>query len=82
MIGQTRRIEESLDGLDLIVDRVKAACGLNDGVEGLCTWKREESETIDWNQLAEDHHKIAQANMTAEKRTAAFSVKPYRPYPV
>ena len=68
--------------LDLIVDRVKAACGLNDGVDGLCIWKREESESekIDWKQLAEDHPKIAEANMTDEKRTAAFKLKPYRPY--
>jgi len=68
--------------LDLILDRVQAACGLYDGVEGLCTWEREESELekINWKHLAEDHPKIAEANMTDEKRTAAFKPKPYRPY--
>ena len=80
-LGEERTLKIDLD---LMVDRVKAACGLNDGVEGLCTWKREESEseTIDWDQLAEDHPKIVEANMTDEKRTAAFKPKPYRPYPI
>jgi hypothetical protein len=37
-------------------------------------------EKINWKHLAEDHPKIAEANMTDEKRTAAFKPKPYRPY--
>ncbi len=79
-LGRTRELKIELD---LIVDRVKANCGLNDGIEGLCAWKREESESekTDWKQLVEDHSKIAEANMTDEKRTAAFKIKPYRPYP-
>jgi len=79
-LGKARELKIELD---LIVDRVKATCGLNDGIEGLCTWKREESasEKTDWKQLVEDHPKIAEANMTDEKRTAAFQIKPYKPYP-
>ena len=78
-LGEERALKIDFE---LIVDRVQAACGLYDGVEGLCTWKREESESekIDWKQLVEDHPKIAEANMTDEKRIAAVKVKPYRPY--
>jgi len=78
-LGEERALKIDLE---LIVDRVQAACEFYDGVEGLCTWKREESESekIDWKQLAEDHPKIAQDNMTDEKRTAAFKIKSYRPY--
>lgn len=81
-MGEERSLKIALD---LVVDRVKAACGLYDGVEGMCTWKREESESestkIDWKKLVEEHPKIAETNMTAEKRIAAFKIKPYRPYP-
>jgi len=70
--------------LELLADRVMAACGLNDGIEALCTWKRREEESkwesIDWNRLVEEHPDIAAANMTEEKLSMATVVKPYRPY--
>ena len=71
-------------GLDLMVARAKAACGLNDGVEGLCFWKREqvvkEKQLINWKQFAEDYPEIAASNMTEEKHTIAFVARKYRAY--
>ena len=78
-LGEER---ESKINLDLAVDRAKAACGMNDGIEGVCRWKRVEVETpvIDWKGLEEDNPDVVDANTTPEKRIAAFKVKPYRPY--
>ncbi len=68
--------------LDLIVDRAKAACGLDDGVGGLCTWVRKEvdSESVDWGSLAEERPDIAEAYITDEKRYVAVIIKPFKPY--
>ncbi len=73
---------ESKIHLDLAVDRVKAACGQNDGIDGVCMWKRVETETeiIDWKGLLEENPEIVDENMTSEKRIAAFKIKIYRPY--
>ena len=78
-LGEER---ESKIHLDLAIDRAKAACGLHDGVEGLCSWKRVEVESavIDWKRLAEENPEVVDSNMVPEKRIAAFKIKAYRPY--
>ena len=54
---------------------------MDDGIEGVCRWKRVEvaSPVIDWKGL-EDNLDVVDANTTPEKRIVAFKVKPYRPY--
>jgi hypothetical protein len=50
---------------------LRSLCGINDGIEGLCTWKRsvKEKETLDEEGLQSDHPNEYQKFLTVEART-------------
>ena len=61
---------------------IKNLCGANEGIEGICTWKRAEQidEKFDRKALAEAHPDLVEEFMTTSAPTKAVIVEPKAAY--
>jgi len=61
---------------------IKKLCGANDGIEGICTWKRKESFAFDATAFKNQHPEIVNDPkfQSVSKKTVAISVNPSRDY--
>jgi len=61
---------------------IKKLCGDNDGIEGICTWKRKESFTFDATAFKNQHPEIVNDPQyhSVSQKTVAISVNPSRDY--
>ncbi|MBT04152.1 MAG: hypothetical protein CMA92_00040 [Euryarchaeota archaeon] len=61
---------------------IKKLCGDNDGIEGICTWKRKESFAFDATAFKNQHPEIVEDPKyhSVSKKTVAISVNPSRDY--
>lgn len=62
--------------------RIKNPCGANEGIEGICTWKRAEQidEKFDRKALTEAHPDIVEEFMVTSAPTNAVIVEPKAAY--
>ena len=80
------RLHAEMAALDWEVSRreieIKSLCGDSDGIEGVCTWKRENktAATFDGAAFKKTHPRIWQSFTKTGKSSPRFTVYPMRPY--
>jgi hypothetical protein len=68
--------------MQLATANIKNLCGYNEGIEGICTWKRAEQidEKFDRKALTEAHPDIVEEFMVTSAPTKAVIVEPKAAY--
>lgn len=65
---------------DVLTHRIQVACGSADGIDGVCTWKREEKVSLDTELLKFKEPEIYELFMRESTPNRTFIVNPFRQY--